>query len=228
MTGRRSTGRRTGVGPVLVITAAAAAWATACTRANETVAATACAEAVGFAADAIDLDDQKERLDLALLQCRSIADLSNEIGRHPGLLGHSVERYVEIRCERIDDEAILAGPVCAGIPTTVPVIAAEPTDGPVFVGDTLDGRPIEIRPGPGTVFVGDVPQVIQQTVDIAAESGCPGVQEQRDRWFELVDDPVIGDEASVYTRHAENVAEYLGCEIPPPGGSIPEPGATTG
>lgn len=228
MAGRRSTERRNGLGPILVTAVAAVAWSTSCTRSGETLAASPCAQAVASAADAIDLDDQKERLDLALLQCRSVADLSNEINRHPGLLGHSVASYVESRCGRIDDEAILAGPVCSTSVTTVTVTVADPPTGPVFVGDTLDGRPIEIRPGPDTLFVGDIPQVVQQTVDIAAESGCPGILQQRDRWFALIDDPAIGDEASVYTQHAENVAEYLGCQLAPPGAPVPDPAATTG
>lgn len=228
ITGRTALARGVGRGPALLFVTAAVTLTPACTRGDDARAVTACAEAVDLAAAEIDLDAQKERLDVALLQCRSTIDLGNEIARHPGVLGHGVERFVEVRCGRIDDEAILAGPICAGSRTTLPPPPPAATEGPVFVGDTLDGRPIEIRPGPGTVFVGDVPQVVQQTVDIAAEAGCPGVLEQRSRWFELVDDPVIGDEASVYTRHADNVAAYLGCASPPATGSVPDPGAPTG
>ncbi|HEX6658535.1 MAG TPA: hypothetical protein VF065_10665, partial [Ilumatobacter sp.] len=85
----------------------------------------------------------------------------------------------------------------------------------VFVGETLDGRRIEIRPDADTVFVGDVPQVVQQTVDIAIEAGCDGVIAQRDLWASRANDAVIGDEASVYAHHAQNVANYIGCESPP-------------
>ena len=92
------------------------------------------------------------------------------------------------------------------VPTTAPVEL-------VFVGETLDGRRIEIRPDADTVFVGDVPQVVQQTVDIAVEAGCDGVIAQRDLWASRVNDPVIGDEASVYAHHAQNVANYIGCDV---------------
>ena len=88
----------------------------------------------------------------------------------------------------------------------------------MFVGDTLDGRQVEIRPSESTRFDGDVPAVVQQTVDIAIESGCEGVIAQRDLWASRVDDPVIGDEASVYAQHAQNVADYIQCDVPPIGG----------
>jgi tagatose-1,6-bisphosphate aldolase len=65
------------------------------------------------------------------------------------------------------------------------------------------------------VFVGDVPQVVQQTVDIAIEAGCEGVIAQRDLWAARAIDPAMGDEASVYAHHAQNVANYIGCVSPP-------------
>jgi hypothetical protein len=85
----------------------------------------------------------------------------------------------------------------------------------IFVGDTLDGRPIEIRPGPGIEFVGEVPAVIQQTVDIAVESGCDGVIAQRDLWAGQITDSAAGDIASVYAQHAQNVANFIGCDTEP-------------
>ena len=85
----------------------------------------------------------------------------------------------------------------------------------MFVGDTLDGRQVEIRPSATIQFVGEVPAVVQQTVDIALESGCEGVIEQRDLWVSRVGDPLFGDEASVYAQHAQNVALYIQCEVPP-------------
>jgi hypothetical protein len=220
----RSPIRRRSSAAGIPITVAMLVAPTGCARPDTAPAASACAEAVVLAAAAIDIDEQKAHLDSALLQCRSLADLGNEIARHPGLLGHGVERFVEARCTRIDDEAVLAGPVCAGQTSTTPATSIAPADDlPVFVGDTLDGRRIELRPGPTIRFVGDVPEVVQQTVDIATESGCPGVAEQRARWFALVGDPIIGDEASVYTRHADNVAAYLGCEPTPPATTVPDP-----
>lgn len=176
---------------------------------------TGCAATVSAAADAIEIDEQKRLLDQALLQCRSVEALTAELDRHPGLIGFSADAFVAIRCGRIDDPATLRGPVCASVvgpATTAPLTTIADL---VFVGDTLDDRRIEIRPSATTRFVGDVPEVIQQNVDIALESGCDGLIAQRDEWFTRVDDPVIGDEASVYARHAQNVAEYIGCEIPP-------------
>jgi hypothetical protein len=81
----------------------------------------------------------------------------------------------------------------------------------VFVGDTLDGRQIEITPADGVEFVGDVPTVVQQTVDIAFESGCEGVIAQRDLWISRIDDTPAGDIASLYAQHAQNVANFIGC-----------------
>jgi hypothetical protein len=100
----------------------------------------------------------------------------------------------------------------------VTATTAVPTTQPseiVYVGSTLDGRTVELRPDADTVFIGDTPQVVQQTVDIAVESGCVGVLAQRDHWAALVADPDIGDEASVYAQHAQNVANYIGCDSPP-------------
>ena len=92
-------------------------------------------------------------------------------------------------------------------PTTLPDL--------VFVGDTLDGRQVEIRPSATIQFDGDVPAIVQQTVDIALESGCEEVLAQRDLWASRVDDPRFGDEASVYAQHAQNVALYIQCDTPP-------------
>jgi hypothetical protein len=191
------------------------ALAAACSPASPETATTGCATAVADAARSIDIDDQKRFLDEALLQCRSVADLANELNRHPGLLGFSATEFVTARCARIDDPATLRAPTCAAV--AAPATTAPPTTvvDVVFVGDTLDDRRIEIRPGATTRFVGEVPEVVQQTVDIAFESGCDGLIAQRDLWFGRTGDPVTGDEASVYARHAQNVAEYIGCEIPP-------------
>lgn len=178
-------------------------------------ATTGCAETVEAAANAIELEDQKRLLDEALLQCRSVSALAGELDRHPGLIGFSADAFVEIRCNRIDDPATRRGPTCASV--VAPSTTAPPTTlvDLVFVGETVDGRRIEIRPSSTTRFVGEVPEVIQQTVDIAVESDCDGLIEQRDRWFSRIDASEAGDEASVYAFHAQNVAAYIGCEVPP-------------
>lgn len=176
---------------------------------------TGCSASVEAAADAVELDDQKRYLDQALLQCRSVSALTVELERHPGLIGYSPEAFVANRCERIEDEATRSGPTCSAV--IAPTTTAPPTTvvALVFVGETFDGRRIELRPSETIRFDGEVPEVIQQTVDIAFESGCDGLIDQRDRWYERIEDPVTGDEASVYAFHAQNVAAYIGCEVPP-------------
>lgn len=176
---------------------------------------TGCAATVSAAADAIQIDDQKRLLDQALLQCRSVADLARALSAHPGLIGFSAEAFVSNRCARIEDEATLRAPTCASVVSPTTVVPPTTVVELVFVGDTLDDRRIEIRPSATTRFVGDIPEVVQQTVDIAFESGCEGLIEQRDRWFARIDDTPAGDEASVYARHAQNVAAYVGCDVPP-------------
>lgn len=211
----RATGSSTARRAWLVVACAIAAAATGCAAPSDGDATTGCAETVSAAADAIEIDEQKRLLDQALLQCRSVTDLTRELDRHPGLIGFSADAFVAIRCERIEDPATQRGPTCASVIS--PTTTAPPTTlvDLVFVGDTLDGRRIEIRPSATVRFVGEVPEVIQQTVDIAFESGCEGLFEQRDRWFERIADPATGDEASVYALHAQNVAAYIGCEVPP-------------
>ena len=176
---------------------------------------TGCEASVEAAADAVEVADQKRLLDRALLQCRSVADLRAELARHPGLIGFSAEAFVAVRCGRIEDPATRRAPTCASViapSTTAPTTTVVDL---VFVGDTLDDRRIEIRPSDTVRFVGEVPEVVQQTVDIAFESGCDGVIEQRDRWFGRIDDSPAGDVASVYARHAQNVAAYIGCDVSP-------------
>lgn len=214
---RGSTWRRVSSTPLrlsLVIAAVTASTA-GCVASTEETANSGCAAAVAAADEAVEIDDQKRFLDQALLQCRSVDALTAELDRHPGLIGYSPQTFIENRCSRIEDAATLAGPTCSAVVS--PTTTAPPTTLPdlVFVGETFDGRRIEIRPSATTRFDGDVPEVIQQTVDIAFESGCEGLIEQRDRWFARIDDPVVGDEAAVYAFHAQNVAAYVGCEVPP-------------
>jgi hypothetical protein len=188
---------------------------TACDAPGGDDATTGCAATVSAAADAVEIDEQKRLLDEALLQCRSVPDLAGELDRHPGLIGFSPEAFVEIRCNRIDDPATRRGPTCASVvapSTTVPPTTLVDL---VFVGETFDGRRIEIRPSATTRFVDEVPEIIQQTVDIAVESDCEGLIEQRDRWFSQIDASADGDVASVYAFHAQNVAAYIGCDVPP-------------
>ncbi len=178
-------------------------------------APTSCAAAVGSASRAAEVDEQVRLLDVALVACRSYDSFVGEMGRYPGIVGFDVPTFVSVRCGRVEDELVRTSPTCATVivpATTVPVATLPDL---VFVGDTLDGRRVEIRPSATIKFVGDVPEVVQQTVDITLESGCEGLIAQRDLWAARADDPLFGDEASVYARHAQNVADYIQCDSPP-------------
>lgn len=192
----------------------------ACSPDEDSAAESGCAATVKSASLAVEVDEQVALLDRALLRCRSLAELTSEMQRYPGIVGYELPTFVELRCSRVTDEAVRSSPACAAVIATTTVAATAPSE-VVFVGDTLDGRRIEIRPDADTVFVGDLPQAMQQTVDIALESGCEGVIAQRDLWAARTSDPVIGDEASVYANHAQSVAAYIGCEAVPLPTTVP-------
>ncbi len=200
----------------MVIGVVAVFAATACDQPGDDADATiSCDAAVREASFASEVSEQVRLLDVALLTCRSARALTDELERYPGIVGYEPSSFVAIRCSRVDDDKIRRAPTCASVIS--PTTTAPPTTLPeiVFVGDTLDGRKVEIRPSATTEFEGEVPAVVQQTVDIAIESGCDGVIEQRDMWASRIDDPEIGDEASVYAQHAQNVADYIQCESNP-------------
>ncbi len=178
-------------------------------------APTGCAATVADASQAAETDEQVRLLDAALVTCRSYRSFTDELARYPGIIGYDAATFVSLRCARVTDEAVRTSPTCATV--IAPATTPPPTTlvEVVFVGDTLDGRQVEIRPSATIEFVGEVPAVVQQTVDIALESGCEGVIEQRDLWVSRVDDPLFGDEASVYAQHAQNVALYIQCDVPP-------------
>ena len=154
-------------------------------------------------------------LDSAIVACSSYVALTTELDRYPGITGYSTETFVSLRCINAVDDSVRRAATCTAfaVPTTNVSIPTEVEL--VFIGEALDGRTVEIRPDGNTQFVGDVPAVIQQTVDIAFESGCEGVTAQRDVWAAQVADPAIGDQASVYAKHAENVLIYIGCPATP-------------
>lgn len=178
-------------------------------------APTGCAATVADAARASEVDQQVKLLDLALLVCRSYRSFTDELARYPGIIGYDPATFTSLRCAKVTDEAIRTSPTCAAV--IAPVTTPPPITLPevVFVGETLDGRQIELRPSATIRFDGDVPAVVQQTVDIFHESGCDGVIEQRDLWASRVSDPAFGDVASVYAKHAQNVADYVQCVSPP-------------
>ena len=198
---------------IVAVAAGLVTLSTGCSPDEETTES-GCATTVHDASLAVEVTDQVRLLDMAMVRCRSVQELTAEMGKYPGIVGYDLNTFVELRCSRVADESVRTSPACLSVTATTAVPTAPPVE-LVFVGETLDGRRIEIRPDADTVFVGDAPQVVQQTVDIAIEAGCDGVIAQRDLWASRVNDPVIGDEASVYAHHAQNVANYIGCESPP-------------
>jgi hypothetical protein len=176
---------------------------------------TGCAAVVRRASLATEVADQVRLLDDALVTCSSYGALTGELARYPGIIGYDADTFVSLRCARVDDDAVRNSATCLTVIDPTTTVPRTTLPDLVFVGDTLDGRRVEIRPSTATPFVGDVPAVVQQTVDIAFESGCEGVIAQRDLWAARVGDPDIGDEASVYAQHAQNVADYIQCTPPP-------------
>lgn len=187
----------------------------ACDPPNETAATARCSGVVAEASTASETAAQIRLLDRALSTCGSYQVFTDELARYPSIIGYDPATFVELRCNSATDEAVREGPTCSSV--IVPVTTAPPTTAVevMFVGDTLDGRAIEIRPSAEIAFDGEVPAVIQQTVNIAIESRCDGVIAQRDLWAAQVDESAAGDIASVYAQHAQNVANYINCEAAP-------------
>lgn len=200
--------------PALSCLVLVAALASACADDDEAQAAPTCAEAMQAADQAIEVDEQIRLLDAALLACGSHAAYVAELAQHPGLVGYSPERFVEVRCRTVTDPQLRRAPACrtANPPTTPPVTTAPDI---VYAAATLDGRVIELRPSAAVPFTGDVPSVVQETVDIAVDQNCPGVLAQRDRWARRAAEQAGtdgGDIASAYAQHAIFVARWIGCE----------------
>lgn len=172
--------------------------------------ASGCEQTMRTASTASEPDEQVRMLDDALVACRSYEVFTAELSKYPSIIGYSVPTFVETRCNRVDDPVVRQSPSCRTVITTTTV---PPTTVPqlVYVGETLDGRTVEIVPSADTPWSDEVPAVIQQTVDIATESGCEGIWAQRDRWAAQIDDPQLGDQASVYAHHADQVAAFVQC-----------------
>ena len=170
-----------------------------------------CVTTIERASRAAEISEQIELLDSALLSCRSFTAYDAQLGRYPGIIGYDGLTYVTTRCAALaDDELVVASSVCTDVASpTASTIAGLPQV--EYVGQTLDGREVTIDPG-DTEFVDGKPAAIVEIVDIAAEDGCEGVEHERDRWFAESTDPLVGDEASVYAQHAENVLAFIGCE----------------
>ncbi|MGI9645507.1 MAG: hypothetical protein ACR2O6_09390 [Ilumatobacteraceae bacterium] len=199
---------------VLSLAAAVTLTATACQPDDET-ADDACAPLVADATGESEPDAQVRLLDEAMVVCRSYSSFTTELDRYPSSIGYDTATYVTRRCANADD-VVRDSPTCSSVISPTATTAPQTTVVDLlFVGDTVDGRPIEIRPSDGIEFVGEVPAVVQQTVDIAFEAGCDGVIAQRDLWAALIDDSPAGDIASVYAQHAQNVADFIQCDTEP-------------
>jgi hypothetical protein len=211
----------------LALAAALLAGGAGCDR-DDTVEQPTCAGSVDAAADEIEVADQLRGLDEALLWCGSYDAYVAELAGQAGLIGYSPQTYVKLRCTNLADARLRDSPTCrvANPPTTPPAVT---TPDLVYAAATLDGRVIELRPSDAVPFRGDVPAVVQDTVDIAVSQGCPGVIAQRDLWAgrattEAAEaDPASGlspaDIASAYAQHAIHVALWIGCagaELAPP------------
>jgi hypothetical protein len=200
-----------------------AAVAGACSQSQEPEAATGCAATVREASLAAEVDEQIVLLDLALARCISVGALVGEMARYPGIVGYSPATFVELRCGTATEETVRTSAVCTSYAAPATTVLPVSPD-VVYVAETLDGRRIEIVPDADTPFVDGRPEPMQRTVDIAVESGCQGVIAERDRWVGLIGDPALGDEASAYARHAENVASYIRCVFEPLSASPPVTG----
>jgi hypothetical protein len=170
-----------------------------------------CVTTIERASRAAEISDQVELLDSALLSCRSFTAYAAQLGRYPGIVGYDELTYVSTRCTTLaSDELVSQSAVCTDIasPTSTTIAGVPALE---YVGQTRDGREVTIDLD-DTEFVDGKPVAIVAIVDIAAEDGCPGVEDERDRWLAEVNDPLDGDEASVYAQHAENVLAFMGCD----------------
>jgi hypothetical protein len=181
-----------------------------------TAAPETCASLVDRASRAIEVREQVDLLDDAIVSCRAIEALDVELRRHPGIIGFDTATFIANRCDRSDDETVTSSPICgqslSAAPTTTVAVVEE-----VYEGQTLDGRMVEIRPS-DVAFVEGKPEPIVRIVDIATEDGCEALAAERATWQALLSDPERADQASVYARHADNVAIFVGCTAPPTSG----------
>ncbi|MEX2627244.1 MAG: hypothetical protein WD225_10210 [Ilumatobacteraceae bacterium] len=173
-----------------------------------------CRATIDEAGAAAEIADQIDLLDQALVVCATPEVFSANVERYPTLLGWDVSTYLSNRCRSADVDAVRRSRICTSenvAPTTNPS-----TDVPdvVYVGTTLDGREVEIRPRPGRPFEDGRPEIVDDMADIAERLGCDGVESEYERWVEQIDDPQVGDEASVYAQHALDVLAFVQCDLP--------------
>lgn len=170
-----------------------------------------CVRTMERASRAVEISDQIELLDSALLSCRSFTAYDAQLGRYPGIIGYEGLAYVMTRCAELSgDELVSASAVCTDVASQIPTTTIARVPELEYVGQTMDGREVTIREDDAE-FVDGKPAAIVAIVDIATEDGCSGVEDALARWLARTNDPIIGDQASVYARHAENVLAFIGC-----------------
>ena len=184
------------VGAFLVGALVVLASVAGCDSDDETTAAPeTCASLVDKASRAIEVRQQVELLDDAIVACRAVEALDVELRRHPGIIRFDTATFIANRCDRSDDETVTSSPICgqslSAAPTTTIAVVEE-----VYEGQTLDGRMVEIRPT-DVEFVEGKPEPIIRIVDIATEDGCEALAAERSTWQALLLDPDVADQASV-------------------------------
>ena len=199
---------------IIAIAMAASSSATACSAPDAAfIPLDPCERRVADAADAIEPVEQVALLDEAIFLCDGLSTMVAAIEDHPGLLGVDSVSFLGRRCSRTDQAAVATSPVC-----TDPLVrsaSSEPTDnadGEVgYLGLARDGSEVLIMPSTDVTFIDGRPRAISAMVDIAVVEGCAALLSERDRWAALIDDTVEGQQASVFARHGDDLAAYLGC-----------------
>ena len=171
-----------------------------------------CRSTIDEASAAAEISRQVELLDRALIVCPTVETFAVNAQRHPTMLGVDVATYLGTRCFTADEDAVRMSRICSS--ESIATTTLPPTDVPevVYVGTTLDGREVEIRPRAGRPFDEGTPSVIAEMPGIALLTGCEGIEAVLEQWMARIDDPVIGDEASVYAQHALDVLAYIQCD----------------
>lgn len=171
-----------------------------------------CRDFIDRAGAAAEISEQVELLDSALVVCNSVEAFAVNAQRHPTLFGVDVATYLSTRCATVDDDGIQGSRVCTSDAVTTTTMAPVAPPEVVYLGTTLDGREVEIRPRAGRPFDDDgVPAIISAMADIAIAEGCDGLEAEFERWNNRIEDPLIGDEASVFAQHAQNVLAFIDC-----------------
>ncbi len=205
----------------LILTPALAAIVSCSAPVAEPTETDPCSRRVGIAAAAIDIDDQVGLLDEAISICSDLESFALALDSHPGTIGVEPVVFAARRCSRSNLTSIRAAPICQD-PAVALLIGGGSSDsestlnpageGLAYTGTNLADAQVTILPDADTPFEGERPVAIVRMVDLAFSDGCAGLEAEFDYWSTLVDDPGIGEEASVYARHALDLQAFIGCQ----------------